>query len=44
MELTYLFDFGLGIEVAGSADVWGENTFSGWGLELVIQYQFRPDA
>lgn len=42
--VTYLFDFGLGIEVAGSADVWGKNTFSGWGLELVVQYQFRPDA
>jgi len=32
---------GLGIEIAGSADIWGENTFAGWGLELVVQYRFQ---
>ena len=37
--ITYLFDFGLGLEVGASGDVWGENTFAGWGMEFVIQYQ-----
>lgn len=37
--VTYLFGPGFGVELAGSADVWGKNTFAGWGLELVIQWE-----
>lgn len=37
--VTYLFGPGFGVELAGSADVWGRNTFAGWGLELVIQWE-----
>lgn len=37
--LTYLFGPGFGVELAGSADVWGRNTFAGWGLELVLQWE-----
>lgn len=39
--VTYLFQSGWGLEIAGSADLWGKNTFSGWGLELVVQYRSK---
>ncbi len=42
--LTYLFESGLGLEIAASTDVWGKNTFSGWGMELVVQYRTKSGA
>ncbi len=46
IALTYLFHHGLGLELAASKDMWGKNTFAGWAVELVVQYQgsvFGPD-
>ena len=37
--ITYIFDSGFGVELAASGDVWGKNTFAGWGLSLVLQYE-----
>lgn len=37
--LTYVFWSGFGIELAASGDVWGKNTFAGWGLSLVLQFE-----
>lgn len=38
--VTYVFESGFGVEVAASADLWGKNTFAGWGIEAVVQYKF----
>ena len=37
--VTYLFGNGFGVELAASGEVWGRNTFAGWGLELVVQFE-----
>lgn len=37
--VTYLFETGFGIELAASGDVWGKNTFAGWGISVVLQYE-----
>ena len=31
-----------GVEIAASGEVWGRNTFAGWGLSLVLQYEWAP--
>jgi hypothetical protein len=38
------FDFGFGVEIAASGEVWGKNTFAGWGLSLVLQYEWAPSS
>ncbi len=37
--VTYLFESGFGLELAASGDVWGKNTFAGWGISMVLQYE-----